>query len=206
MKTKKFLFYLLAIILGGCVPVVSLHPLYTEKDLVFEENLLGTWVDFNDPGETWEFSNQNEHETTYKLIFTDSEGGKGSFEAHLTKLAGNLFLDLYPSEPPWDEHDPNKVNWPYNAFFLIPAHIFIKADLTESVLKLQFTDDEELKELLEENPNAVEHTFIEGKPILLAPTRKLRAFVRKYMDDSRLFSDTNILHRRKDSNELTNTQ
>ncbi|MHC4572585.1 MAG: hypothetical protein ACYS76_00390 [Planctomycetota bacterium] len=27
MKTKKLLFYLLAGILGGCVPVMSLHPL-----------------------------------------------------------------------------------------------------------------------------------------------------------------------------------
>ena len=42
MKTKKFLFYLLAVFLGGCV--LSLHPLYTEKDLIFEEKLLGTWA------------------------------------------------------------------------------------------------------------------------------------------------------------------
>jgi hypothetical protein len=37
MKTKKVLFYVLAGILAGCVPVMSLHPLYTEQDTVFEE-------------------------------------------------------------------------------------------------------------------------------------------------------------------------
>ncbi len=37
-RAKKALFYLLAALLGGCVPVMSLHPLYTEKDVVFEKD------------------------------------------------------------------------------------------------------------------------------------------------------------------------
>jgi hypothetical protein len=206
MKVKKLLFYLLAAVLGGCVPVMSLHPLYTEKDLVFEENLLGTWEDVNGPGTVWEFSSPDEHEKACRLIFTDSEGYKGSFDAHLTKLGNNLFLDLYPSEPPWDEQDPNKVNWAYNTFFLIPAHTLIKVDFTESVLKLQLTDDDELEKLLEENPNAVEHTFVDNRPVLLALTHKLRAFVHKYADDSRLFPDVKTLCRQEESNEPTDGQ
>ena len=56
MKVKKFLFYLLAALLGGCVPVMSLHSLYTEENVVFEEKLLGTWVDDpNSPETIWEF-------------------------------------------------------------------------------------------------------------------------------------------------------
>jgi hypothetical protein len=203
---KKLLFYFLAAVLGGCVPVMSLHPLYTEKDSVFDGRLLGTWVDVNGPGMIWKFSNSDEQEKAYQLIFTDSEGNKGLFEAHLTRLTNNLFLDLYPSEPPWDEQDPNKVNWAYNTFFLIPAHTFIKVDFTESVLKLQLTDDDELEKLLEENPNAVEHTFVDSRPVLLASTQRLRAFVRKYADDSRLFFDVSTLYRRKESNEPTDGQ
>ena len=45
MKTKKLLSCLIVAIIGGCIPVMSLHPLYTEKDVVFEEGLLGTWLD-----------------------------------------------------------------------------------------------------------------------------------------------------------------
>jgi len=52
MHAKTNLFYCLVVLLGGCVPVVSLHPLFTEDNLVFEEKLLGTWV--NDT--TWEFA------------------------------------------------------------------------------------------------------------------------------------------------------
>ncbi len=45
MNAKKFFFYLLAVLLGSCVPVMSLHPLFNEKDVVFDEKLLGTWVE-----------------------------------------------------------------------------------------------------------------------------------------------------------------
>ena len=42
MNTRKALFCILALLLGGCLPVMSLHPLYTDDDLVFEEKLLGS--------------------------------------------------------------------------------------------------------------------------------------------------------------------
>lgn len=198
MKIKKLLFYLLAAILGGCVPVMSLHPLYTEKDLVFDGRLLGTWVeDSNSPENLWEFKEFNEQTKVYKLIFTDNVGSKGSYEVHLSRLKDSLFLDLYPSKEPWDEEDPNKVDWAYNTLFFVPAHTFIKVDFVGPVLKLQLTDDDELKKLLAEYPNAVEHTFVDNKPFLTASTQKLQAFVRKYADDNRLFPDENTLFCRK---------
>jgi hypothetical protein len=195
MKTKKLLFYLLAGILGGCIPVMSLHPLFTEKDLAFDEKLLGTWVDANKT--TWQFSDANKPEKAYKLIFTDKEGKKGSFVAHLVKLENRLFLDVYPDEMPWNEKDPNKVEWLYNTLFLIPAHTFIKINSIEPQLKMLLTDDEKMKEFLKADPNAVEYTSIEDKPVLTAPTEKLQAFVLKYADDSRVFPEEIVLNRKK---------
>jgi len=195
MKTKKFLFYVLAALLGGCIPVMSLHPLFTEETLVFEEKLLGTWVD--DSNNIWEFKDPNEQEKIYKLIVVDNEGQKGSFDARLTKLENKLFLDVYPSEPPWDEEDPNKVEWPYNTFFFMPVHTFIKINGIEPELKLQLTDDDELKKLLKENPNSIEHTSIEDKFVLTASTKELQAFVVKYADDSRVFTAEVVLSRKK---------
>jgi len=197
MKTKKLTFYLLAGILGGCIPVMSLHPLFTEKDLAFDEKLLGTWVDANET--MWQFSDANKPEKAYELIFTDKEGKKGSFVAHLVKLENRLFLDVYPSEPPWDEKDPNKVEWLHNTFFFIPAHTFIKINGIEPELKLQLTDDDELKKLLKEDPNVVKHEFVEDGDgfILTASTKELQAFVVKYADDSRVFTEEGILTRKK---------
>ncbi|MFZ0034306.1 MAG: hypothetical protein WAK60_04885 [Sedimentisphaerales bacterium] len=195
MRTKKFLFYLLAGVLGGCLPVLSLHPLFTEKDLAFDEKLLGTWV--NDSNSIWEFKRADESEKAYELIFCDKEGKKGSFAAHLVKLENRLFLDVYPSEPPWDEKDPNKTKWQYNTLFYEPAHTFIKINGIEPQLKLQLTDDDEMKKLLKEDPNAVENTSTKDRLILTASTKGLQAFVLKYADDSRVFTKEGILNRKK---------
>lgn len=189
MKIKKFLFYLLAFSLGGCVPVMSLHPLYTEKDLVSNAILLGTWVeDSNTPDCIWDFREFDEQEKEYKLVFTDDEGRKGLLDAHLTTLGDNLYLDLYPAETPWDDDDPNMINWAYNTVFMVPAHTFAKVELKGPILKIYLTDDDELDKLLKENPGAVKHTFVDNQPVLLGSTQELRAFVNKYAGDKRLFS------------------
>jgi len=198
MNAKKLLFYLLAALLGGCIPVMSLHPLYTKEDVMFEEKLLGTWMDDpNNPETIWQFSNVNKQEKKYKFTFADKEGQKGLFVAHLVKLQNRLFMDVYPSEPPWNEEDPNKIEWSYNTLFFIPSHTFIKINGLRPKLKLQLTDDDELKKLLKENPNAIEHISTEDKLVLTASTQKLQAFVLKYADDDRLFTDENTLTRKK---------
>jgi len=215
MKTKKFLFYVLAALLGGCIPVMSLHPLFTEETLVFEEKLLGTWVD--DSNNIWEFKDPNEQKKIYKLIVVDNEGQKGSFDARLTKLENKLFLDVYPNQFPCkDEEEKHQLvedkiiltvkvlmKWHYNGFFFVPSHTFIKINSIEPQLKMQLTDDEDMGKLLKEDPNAVRHELVEDKPLLTASTKELQAFVLKYADDSRVFSKEIILTRKitKDLNE-----
>ncbi|MBN1804866.1 MAG: hypothetical protein JW837_06415 [Sedimentisphaerales bacterium] len=202
-RTKKTLFYLLAALLGGCLPVVSLHPLYTEKDLIFEQKLLGKWVDDpNNPETTWRFSRIEEMEKAYGLEFFDGEGKKGSFIAHLVRLQSDgtpkktmLFLDVFPAQMPWEIEDPNKVELPYNALFLMPVHTFIKIDSIEPDLKMRLTNEEDMKKLLAEKPSAVEHTFIEKRLILTASTKELQNFLLKYADDERVFKNEIVLGR-----------
>lgn len=197
-RIKKALFYLLTALLGGCVPVLSLHPLYTEKDVIFEEKLLGTWIENPDDPETiWRFSRADDPNNEYKLVFSDDQGKKGSFTVHLVKLKSKLFLDVYPSELPWEIEDPNKVELPYNSFFMIPAHTFIKIDTIEPELKMRLTSEKEIKKLLEEQPDTVEHMFIEDKLILTAPIKELQSFVLKYADDERVFKTEIVLRRSK---------
>ena len=62
---------------------------------------------------------------------------------------------------------------------------------------MQLTDDEGMGKLLKENPNAVEYELADDKLILTAPTKELQAFVLKYADDSRLFSDEIVYSRKK---------
>ena len=198
MKTRKLLLYMIFVILGGCVPVISLHPLYTEKEVVVDSKLYGMWVDDpNSPKSTWEFKQTDEPKNAYILIFADEKGKKGSFITHLVKLQDKLFLDIYPRELPWDTNDPNKMDWPYNSFFLIPAHAFLKVESIEPQLKLRLMLESDLDELLKENPNAVEHTLVGNRLVLTGSTENLQEFILKYADDERVFNTPVTLSRKK---------
>ncbi|MHC4069808.1 MAG: hypothetical protein ACYS18_01415 [Planctomycetota bacterium] len=204
MKTKEIFFYMLAVLAGGCVPVMSLHPLHNEQTIVFEEKLLGIWVEEPNDNSIWEFKRFEKSggfgEKAYNLLICDNENDKGSFAAHLVKLKDKLFLDVYPTDVPCDTDDPNKVNWAYNTFFFVPAHTFIKVDAIEPNLTMRITDDEEMEKLLKEKPDAVKHQIVEGYDsdiLLTAPTEELQKFILEYANDSRVFGDQTVLARKK---------
>jgi len=198
VNTKKLLFYLLAALLGGCIPVMSLHPLYTEEDVVFEANLIGTWMDDPDnPKTTWEFSRAVAKEKAYKLVYSDEEGKKGAFVVHLVKLKNRLFLDVFPDQFPSEQQDWENMKWAYNFFFFEPAHTFIKIDSIEPQLKMRRTICDDMKELLKEDPNVVKHELVEDKIILTASTKELQAFVLKYAYDIRVFPAKIVLTRKE---------
>jgi hypothetical protein len=198
MKFKKVLFYLLAGVLAGCVPVWSLHPLFDEQHLVFDEKLLGT---FEAEGVTWEFT-RAEDPNTYQLIYTavskeDPNILKGLFEVRLVNLDNRLFLDIFPKEAPWgDEKELNRTKWPFNSFFMLPVHTFIKVEISESDLKLRLTDDENLKKLLKADPNAVKYELVDNTPVLTASTQQLQSFVLKFADGNQLFNAENVMTRK----------
>ena len=198
-RTKKIILFLLAGLLGGCVPVMSLHPLYTENDLVFDEKLLGSWVD--DSNENMlEFSKSDKSSKTYQVIFTDTEGegkGNGIFDAHLVKLDGKLFLDVFPNQLPCGDIDePNEQpKWLYNVFFTIPVHTFVRVDSVEPQLKLRLSDDETMKEFLKKETNAVGHEMLEERAVLTAKTKELQKFAVKYADGKEFFSEELVMKR-----------
>ena len=53
-----------------------LHPLYTDKDLIFDSALLGESTQ-NDGKGTWVFTKTGEKE--YRLVFIDDKGKRGGF-------------------------------------------------------------------------------------------------------------------------------
>ena len=101
---KKFLLSLAALLLlTGCVPVDSLNPLYTDKDLAFDESLLGSWVGPDNGAEgVLEFiAHDQDGSKGYLLVMTDKDKESDSYKkaiyrAHLVKLNDRPFLDVTP--------------------------------------------------------------------------------------------------------------
>jgi hypothetical protein len=195
MKTKKFLFYLLAGLLGSCVP--SLHPLYTDKELVFEEKLLGSW---GDGDQAWEFKT-GEKEKSYDLT-TDEKGKKGEFTVYLVKIQGGskadekkdsarqalLFLDLYPKEPKLETND-------FYKFHLLPVHTFLKIEQLGTTLKMQAMNPEKLQEMLKAKPDLIKHEVVEDRIVLTASTKQLQKFMIEHANDEGLFGEPSDLER-----------
>lgn len=211
MKAKQILFYSLAALLGGCVPVLSLQPLFTRQTLVFDEQLLGTWVDdANEPDLSWQFAplepaeaerlpNELEGlaEKVYRLKLRDNEDRQGAFLAVLVNLDGKLFLDVLVDRFPSGQEDIEEMALFYNAFFFVRAHTFIRVDAIGGQLKLRLTNDDAFQKLIEAEPNAISSVSVDERIVLTAATPALQAFVTKYADDERVFADEVTLERRR---------
>jgi hypothetical protein len=159
--------------------------------VVFEEKLLNAWVGGD---QTWVFEKGSDP-NSYELTFTD-ETAKGSFIVHLVKLENKLFFDIFLDKYPCEQQDLSDMKWGYNTFLFLPAHTFIAIDSIGPQLKMRMTDDDNIKKLLAEDPNAVKHEVIESSDhriVLTASTAELQKFVLKYADDDRLFPKNRLI-------------
>lgn len=155
MRMIKSLIILGALMLNvGCIH--SLHPIYTDEDIVFEPSLVGVWEDGK---ETWAFS-WMEDENAYKLVYTDNEGKPGRFTAHLVNIEGKLFLNFFPEEREVEE----------NAFYqwhFVPFHSFAYVEQIEPTLKMRFPNGDWLEKHLKDNPDAIKHELYDGEMVVL---------------------------------------
>lgn len=179
MKNKWFLIIGLVLFFQACIP--SLHPLYTEDTIVFEESILGYWSD--GPNQQWHF--QKGTNNNYQLIFTDNKK-ETEYNVHLVKLGDTHFLDFYLAENlPEDYITP-----------LIPSHTFAKVIWEEDKLEIYFFDYEWLEKLFKQRKIRLKHEVLEdGTIVLTTPTEELQKFVQKYAHEEEAFVEPNELLR-----------
>ena len=176
----------------GCI-VTSVNPLYTQKDLVFDPALVGTWSE-GEGKDTWSFEPAGGKK--YKLLHTDEDGRIGTFEAHLLKLGKYQFLDLHLVDP------GEKEEWQINqlaalALIMRPGHLFLKVSQIEPTLQWSALSEDWLNKLLEKDPKAIQHERIQfgsentndHRNVLTAGTKDLQKFVLKYADSEEAFGD-----------------
>jgi hypothetical protein len=183
MKTQTLIALAsVVVLLSACIP--SVNPYYTEKDVVFDPRLLGTWGDPGDSKESWRFEAADEK--AYKFSVTEEGGKAGSFEARLFKLKGQLFLDIIPKEAELRDDQAGLVG-----ASLIPGHLLIRIREIEPTLKADFFDWDWLKKHLENNPKALRHRKNGNDIVLLAEPRALQRFVMQHLKDGELFKVEN---------------
>ncbi|HNT36601.1 MAG TPA: hypothetical protein PKH07_16560 [bacterium] len=172
------------LLLFGCIP--SLHPLYTEEDLIFDPALVGIWAN-EDSGESWTFTKTSEKE--YKTVYIDNSKAKGEFSGHLVKSGDCIFLDLYPSKPELDENDFYKIH-------LIPVHTFLLVRQVEPKLQMAILKPDALKKVLTANPDAIKHEKVEDGVLLTAQPKELQAFLVNLAKTAENWEDMDFLPRK----------
>ena len=161
------------LVTSGCVP--SLHPLYSEKDVVFEPALLGEWVESKpDSKSTLTFTKSGDSE--YKLISVDGNE-RSSFDAHLVKLGDKLFLDVASD---------SSVNCPT---LCMPVHMFWLVSQTQPTLRLRDFNEKWLEEYVKNNPTVIKHEIVDKDVVLTASTKQLQSFIRRHVTTKEAFAE-----------------
>ena len=185
---------IIIVMVVSCIP--SLYPLYRDKDLIFDQRLLGLFNTDGDAvdGDTWEFDsldwrleNQSGREwdkfrsgKTYKLIAMEDEK-RAEFAVHLIKLGKNYYLDFFPV----------KYNIPHIMLDmqLMPAHIFGKIEFVDNNIVMNWFNGEFLTNMIDSNKVKISHKMLENSILLTANTEELQKFVKKYGDNPRAYLD-----------------
>ncbi|MBN1818107.1 MAG: hypothetical protein JW828_12165 [Sedimentisphaerales bacterium] len=169
MVTKRFWLSFSVVFLVGCVP--SLHRLYDDKTIVFDEKLLGRWTQEKEDT-IWTFEKEGD-ENVFKLTVVGDNGKRGKFKVHLVKLEGMVFMDMFPGDL-----DDEKMHELY-AIHLIPGHTFLKVIRTETGWNLHMMNPDKIKEMLEEKPDLIKHEILDDGDgiVLTAGTKDLQKFV-----------------------------
>jgi hypothetical protein len=163
----------LAFLLASCVQ--SLHPLFTEKDCIFDQALVGTWLE-PDSKDMWIFMRSGDK--AYELIYLE-KGNPAKFQVHLGKLGNALFLDLYPHMPE-TSNDLQKGH-------LLAVHTISRVWIKDDTLQLVMLDHAWLKKMLDRDSFVIKHERVGDQIVLTASTEEFQKFVRRYADDPEAF-------------------
>ena len=166
----------LTVIFTGCIP--SLYPLYTETELTYVPDLIGSWEESSEGGENdiWKFEQTDS--VTYALTYFE-DSVPAPFEAHVLTLGKNLFIDIRP-ERPESANDLQKA-------LLLPVHLFGRLSLTKDTLTIGWLDGDWLKRKMESETVSLSHTLIDSDLLLTASPQELQSFVLKHLDDADAF-------------------
>ncbi len=191
MKRFTIIFVILACVtMSGCL-VSALHPFYTNKDKVYDEQLVGNWMD--EDSCTWVISANKSSEAFMSPEVLDSafnityyeEETKAILQGTMFELDGKQYMDFYPD--PDEEHCVSDMT----CFHHLPVHTLARIEIKDGQILLFWFGEEWLNELLDENRIRIAHETIDigsgySRHILTAPTKELQKFIIKYANEEEI--------------------
>jgi len=174
-----------ALVLAACAPQMSLHPWYSEKELVVEPGFAGNWLlldndNKTDDSQPWTFA--QDLTKGYTISFEDSEqpGVREAWEVRLFRANGQLYADVTQLTSKFKGTDL--------AENFIPGHMVATVKLDGDKVSMRFLDDEWTTKALKANAALIKHEMVENSAVLTASTQELRDFALAHSGDDKAFS------------------
>jgi hypothetical protein len=172
---------------GGSFFVVSLQPFYTKVDLEADTGLAGTWKDQEgDVSFTFEAGAEKE----YTMVVKEREGGQettGEFEAHLMRLGGTWFIDMFPKNSSGEDE--------FYRLHFFRGHSIARVELGQDSMKMAFMNGNWLSARIAENSIDTPHEKVEGSLLLTGTTEEVQELVFLHANDEGAFADALSLER-----------
>jgi len=194
LKHLLSLVFLLALLfsLSEAQEVMSLNPLFTEKDVVVEPAIEGAWYDKSD--NTIVFSRAGDN--FYHLVFTFA-GNPTGYEAVLIRIAGRLILDIFPQI--------SDGATAFNPDHVARLHTFYNIDVSMryNTLRATLVSYESFHEMAVRNNPEFEYTWSAGGILLTGSTEDIVALFLNRCNDDVLWGDELIFERRESDTETS---
>jgi hypothetical protein len=172
-------------LIAGCIPL-SLNPIYTSEDLVFDAGLLGTWA--VDSG-TWTFEQIGDN--TYKLTIQDADTKRPVvLSAHLVQIKSHRLLDLSIAD---DSELPELEDM--ELLHLLPAHSFWYVKREGDSLSLRTFSRDWLKKRIVKGRLWVEHVEVDDRLVFTAKTERMQRFLAKWGNSDSALGDWETITR-----------
>ena len=174
------------ILINGCLPVRSIHPFYTQDNMVFTQDLVGRWGDHNDDS-TWMFVADDKK--TYSLYIED-DNVVSSFTATLFQVDGTFMLDVVPNSIVEECGQDN-----LEVSHVLPLHGLLKVEIQDNRLYIQISDEKTWKSLLASDPNVIGYTLVDNETILTDKSESIYSYLWSIQDTNDLWEKTDTLEK-----------
>jgi len=179
---RTLLILSLLLVMAGCIPTLTLQPLWDKEHAVSETAFEGRWISAE--GDSTLRVTNRVKDAKYSLDFA-SEDGVSHYEGHLIRLQNYLILDLSLEEDAAEKLIDGQAFAP-----VLPVHFFARVRIEGDKLYIGLLPEDTLEKKIEAGMVKVQRSKTPAGVILTGDTAELQAIVSKLAGDSEIWEES----------------
>jgi hypothetical protein len=181
--------FLLVPFFTGCVR--TFQPILKDEQVAaVDKAMLGRWV--SKDGNESAVVTPAEKENTYRLVYTEKEGKKGTLLVRIGKVGDLTLAELRADDPAPEANDIYK-------YHLMPVYSFLIVHKTDPQLVISMMPQDWLKKYLDGHPNELQTVQRDDNLIVTSSTADFQAFLLRHYKDEGAIGEPEVFVRPGDA-------